>query len=196
MDIQEAASYGWSKEARIFMFLRNLTPKKFRKHSFLDDRLSREILTKIYHMGDRERIRKENNLSISDTHGDIEIYHGHGEINLGYVALALTPTFKKSGGYKEFVLKMAEHFGAERESVWFSDESLLWDAVSGNLWNGAQNIGHEQIADLADYFHKEFVNKHNKGNRTRIAVAYEKLTPEEIQKMQYSPRKVIIFRIE
>jgi len=89
---------------------------------------------------------------------------------------------------------MANHLGAKSKDVWFGG-SLVYDVISGNLWNGASKIGHKEIADLADYFHEEFVRKHKKGSKTRISTAYVNLTPKEILRMKYNPRKVIEFEI-
>lgn len=190
MDIQKAASYGWEKGGAIKMFLRNLTPEEFRKHSFLDDYLSEQPSTMIYYMKTRERISKDKSIG-----GDIGISHGHGELPHGYVALDTRPEFKECNGYKEFVFKMVEHLGAEKKDIFFMSDGI-WDCIGGNLWNGAKTIGHKEISDLAVYFHKEFVSKHKKGAKTRISAAYEKLTPNEILRMKYSPKKVVEFEIE
>jgi hypothetical protein len=187
MDILKAASYGWDKKSAIKMFLRNLTPEEFRRHSWLDDYLADRPSTMIYYMRTRERTARNI--------GGIEIQHGHGEPT-AYVSLDTSPTFKKCNGYREFVLKMVEHLGAEKKAVFFCDETDIWDSICGNLWNGARMIGHKQIADLAVYFHNEFVSKHKKGAKTRICVGYENLTLKEILRMKYNPRKVIEFSID
>jgi len=187
MDIQKAASYGWKKGATIFMSLRNLTPKEFRGHSWLDDYLSDQPAM-IYYMKTRERVTRD------EIDAGIGIRHGHGKLNES-VSLDTSPTFKECNGYRDFVFKMAEHLGAEKKDVFFM-QSGIWDCVSGNLWNGAETVGHKEIANLADFFHKEFVRKHQEGARTRISAAYEELTPTEILRMKYSPRKVIEFKIE
>lgn len=190
MDILKAASYGWDKRSTIKMFLRNLTPEEFRKHSWLDRYLSDQTLTMIYYMTTRQRITRDNKIS-----GDIGISSGHGELGRG-VELTPSHTFKESNGYREFVLRMAEHLGAEKKDVFFSNDPSIWDVISGNIWNGAKMIGHKEIADLAVYFHNEFVRKNKKGAKTRISAAYENLTLKEILRMKYNPRKLIEFRID
>jgi hypothetical protein len=189
MDILKAASYGWDKKSAIKMVLRNLTPEEFRKHSCLDDHLAEQPSTMIYYVRTRKRITRDNEIE------GIGIHHGHGELS-DYVSLDTSPTFKKRKGYREFVLKMAEHLGAGKKGVFFFDEPEIWDDISGNLWNGAKMIGHKEIADLAVYFHNEFVSKHKKGAKTRIFTAYENLTLKEILRMKYNPRKVIEFSID
>jgi hypothetical protein len=189
MDILKAASYGWDKRTTIKMFLRNLTPEEFRKHSWLDDYLSDQPSTMIYCMKTTQRITRDYEIG-----GDIGIVSGHGELRKG-VELDTSPTFKESNGYREFVLKMAEHLGAEKKDISFSDP-LIWDVISGNIWNGAEMIGHKEIADLAVYFHNEFVRKNKKGAKTRISAAYANLTLKEILRMKYNPTKVIEFSLE
>lgn len=179
MDILEAARRGWNKNSSITMFLRNLTPKEFREHLWLDDYLADRPVPEVYCMKTKE---------------SIGIYHGHEELG-GGVSLDTSPTFKECNGYREFVFKMAEHLGAERKDV-FSMQPGIWDCIGGNLWNGAETVGHKEIADLADFFHKEHVRKYHRGARTRIFVEYEKLTPKEILRMKYNPRKVGVFKIE
>jgi hypothetical protein len=184
MDIQKAASYGWDKRSAITMALINLTPEEFRNHPWLDNRLSDDIVPMIYYMNVRERITRDSKINRG-----IGIYHGHGERG---ISLDTSPEFKECEGYREFVFKMAEHLGADV----FLMPSGIWDCIYGNLWNGSKTIGHKEIADLADYFHKEFVSKHKKGARTRISAEYKNLTPTEILRMGYSPRKVVKFGIE
>lgn len=189
MDILKAASYGWDKRSTITMFLRDLTPKEFREHSWLDNHLSDNPSPMIYYMNIRERITRESQIN-----GDIGIHHGHGELSSG-VSLDMSPRFKERKGYREFVLKMTEYLGIEEKDVYFFGH-LIWDDIGGNPWNGAKTVGHKEIADLADFFHKEHVRKHHRGAKTRISAEYEKLTPTEIIRMKYSPRKVIEFTIE
>jgi len=146
-------------------------------------------------MKNKQRIRK----GLLRGDGEIDITHGHGEYE-DFLGLSLSPEFKSCKGYREFVLKAAEHFGGKvpKRDLNTSSRSYphIWGTIDGELWNGAEMIGHKEIADLAEFFHREFVRKYQRGAATRIFVQYEKLTPEKIFRMTYNERKVFEFEIE
>lgn len=186
MDIAEAARYGWDKSRAITLTLRNLTSDEFRNHAYLDDKFSESLPPSIYCMKRRNRITREDMAN-----GDIAVQDGRDS----YVSLSTSPIFKARKGYREFVLSMAKHLGAEEKDIYFSGD-FIWDSISGNIWNGAKTVGHREIADLADFFQKEFVEKQKKGAETMIFASYDRLTANDVLRMEYDPRKVIQFVIE
>ena len=111
------------------------------------------------------------------------------------VSLSTNPNFNESEGYEEFVLKMVEYLGGKKENVHFWNRPGIWNPIGYELWNGADLVGHEEIADLAEYFQKEYVDKYKKGCKTRIFTVYDNLNPIQVLRMEYSPRKVVKFEI-
>jgi len=197
MDIQKAASYGWNRKRTITLSLRDLTPSEVGEHSFLDKYLSeaKEMGTMIYCMNYMTRKEGIKERGPEDLNVDIVVNTGRGESD-NFASLSMGPEFKKQDGYEDFLLKMVKHLGGGEKDIYHMPELLVWDEIVGNIWNGAKTVGHKEIAELADYFDKEFVRKHKRGARTRIFITYGNLTPKEILKMKYNPKKVVEFDIE
>jgi hypothetical protein len=184
MDIAAAASHGWNREAYITIVLEDLTIEEFEKHAFLDNHLSGiSNRTTIY----SQRKRKE-----SEFYHELTVYHGQNEDEPSpSVSISIDSRFKRN---RKFIYAMAERFGSSKKDVTLASHLPLIDGViSGNLWNGADKIGHKEIAELARYFDEEFVKKN--GFVTRIGTSYEKLKPEDILKMEYRPECVVEFEL-
>jgi hypothetical protein len=191
MDIVEAARHGWDRKTSISMNLVNLTPAEFREHVFLDRKLyGLSPYSIIYRTYPGKKISSLEDLQSME---DIGVRSGQDGRWEDYALVETAPRFHDSDGYGEFMLKAIEHLNA-RGSSFLDTVDWNYQYIKGP-WNNAKKVGHEEIADLADFFHKEFVKIHAKGAKTRIATSYSKLNPQDILNMKYRPKNVLSFKV-
>lgn len=191
MDILEAANNGCKKEKFIKLYLRNLTPVEFRKHSFLDSHLDDSPNnTMIYFMQNIQRLEPDDVFSYNGL-GDIIVNTNQNDKSI--VTLSISPFFKTTNCYEQFITDLAENVGSNKDNIVFMPEGIYDEII--NPWSGLNKIGHKEIADVAKFFDNSFVKVHEPDANTLISAGYRTLKVKDVLSMKYSPENVISFNI-
>ncbi|MFQ6010210.1 MAG: hypothetical protein ACE5J7_03775 [Candidatus Aenigmatarchaeota archaeon] len=184
MDITKAASHGWTGDASIEMELEDLTIGMFERHSFLDKYLSEFSPITIYSKNKNRKTHMERELALY--HGQREKKEDRG------VSISTRPKLDEG-----FVDAVARKFCSKNVDYKFPLNSVrnnrfFRGSIYGDLWYGAEKVGHREAAELARFFDKEYVKR---PFRTRISVRYSGLVLKHVIAMNYSPKNVLEFKI-